>query len=548
MILPIYKTNIDNEGNRVGAITFFGDGIVVVKGLDRAFIGEVIHFNDKDFGQRGMVLNIEPDCIKIALLDGNDKQLHAGDLAFRTYKYVETFSGFGIIGKVINPLGACLNKNDFDPDDFLIRYLTGLKMIKVECKAPGIIDREPVRRNLHTGLNSVDAMLPIGAGQRELILGDLGSGKTTLAVTVILNQRSVNYNFWRNVEQALIAKRNSLFLPCIYVVVGGRRSEAARIKWLLQASGAMAYTALVFTSADDLAALQYMAPYAGCAMGEWFRDNGYRALVVYDDLSIHAQAYRQVSLLLRRPPGREAYPGDIFYLHSRLLERAAQMNKRLGGGSLTALPIVETRAGDISAYIPTNIISITDGQIYLSMKLANQGIKPAIDLNLSVSRVGSDAQTNMLKYISKKTKIEYNLYRAFQFIERLGGDIDPDIARFIRKGKQIVAFFKQELYDANTLYQQIVCLHAIAKGYTDNVHPSFIAFFFRLLFDLELASTYLRPELFIFLKNRKQLDIICLNNTFDLIEDEIDGWISDYLVAYNDNYSHRAMAAASLMD
>lgn len=548
MTLCTHKINMDNVSGKPGIVKFFGDGIVIVKGLERAFVGEVIHFNHQRFGQRGMVLNIESDCVKIALLDGNDKQLHAGDLAFRTYKHVETFSGFGIIGKVINPLGACLNRGDFDRDDFLIKYLTGLRVIKVECNAPGIINREPVRRHLHTGLNSVDSMLPIGTGQRELVLGDLGSGKTTLVITIILNQMTINANFWRNVEISLITRRNSLFLPCIYVIVGGRRSEAARIKWLLQTSGAMTYTALVFTSADDLAALQYIAPYAGCAMGEWFRDNGYRALVVYDDLSIHAQAYRQVSLLLRRPPGREAYPGDIFYLHSRLLERAAQMNKRLGGGSLTALPIVETRAGDISAYIPTNIISITDGQIYLSMKLANQGMKPAIDLNLSVSRVGSDAQTSMLKYISKKTKIEYNLYRAFQFIERLGGDVDPDIARFIRKGKQIVAFFKQELYDANTIYQQVICLHAIAKGYTDSINPAYMAFFFRLLFDIELSSTYLRPELFFLLINKTYLNTICLNNTFDLIEDDVDGWISDYLIAYNENYSHRAVTAALLMD
>lgn len=329
-------------------------------------------------------------------------------------------------------------------------------------------------------------------------------------------------------------------MPCIYIAVGGRRSEMSRLRRLLQVSGAMNYTALVFTSADDLAALQYVAPYAGCAMAEWFTARGFRSLVIYDDLSIHAQSYRQVSLLLRRPPGREAYPGDIFYLHSRLLERSSQLHRSLGGGSLTALPVVETRAGDISGYIPTNVISITDGQIFLSMKLANQGIRPAVDLNLSVSRVGSDAQPDILKQVSKKTKVEYSMYRAFQSVERIGGDLDPSIARFLRKGRQIIAFFKQEVYLSTSVYEQVVCLHAIASGYTDDVNPAIITYFFNLLFDVELTYSYLRPELIPFLTQRKKLEYICQNFGMDHMDEEINSWIEDFLVVYNENYGRRA--------
>lgn len=526
---------------KVGIIKSLGDGIVIAEGLDRAFIGEVVHFNHAYSETQGMVLNIELYTVKIALIGGSELTLYAGGKVYRTHKSVETKSGFGIIGRVLSPLGKCLNKKDFEENEYTRQELLNINPVKVEIDAPGIMQREPVRRHLHTGLNSVDAMLPIGAGQRELVIGDLGSGKTTLCITVIMNQKAKNANFWRAVERSLVTQRQGLFLPCIYVVVGGRRSEMSRVKRLLQIAGAMTYTALVFTSADDLAALQYLAPYAGCAMGEWFRDRGFRALVVYDDLSIHAQAYRQVSLLLRRPPGREAYPGDIFYLHSRLLERAAQLHRRLGGGSLTSLPVVETRAGDISAYIPTNVISITDGQIFLSMKLANQGIRPAVDLNLSVSRVGSDAQPEILKFVSKKTKIEYSLYRAFQSVERIGGDLDPSIARFLRKGKQIVAFFKQEVYVSDSIYQQIVCLHAIAKGFTDELSPNVISYFFNLLFDVELSYTYLRPELLMLLKDRARLEVICLNMGMDSLEDEINMWVGDFLVVYNDNFAKRAL-------
>lgn len=525
----------------VGMVKSVCDAVIVVTGLDRAFIGEVVNFKYETSDIQGMVLNIEAANIKVALINGFEKDITAGDRVYRTYKSVETRSGFGIIGRVLDPLGRCLNKGDFDEEDYARKELLGVHPIVVELAAPGIIAREPVRRHLHTGLNSVDAMLPIGAGQRELVIGDLGSGKTTLVITVILNQKAKNTNFWRAVERSFIMQKQGLFLPCIYVVVGGRRSEMSRLKRILLVSGAMDYTAIVFTSADDLAALQYVAPYSGCAMGEWFRNQGYRSLVVYDDLSIHAQAYRQVSLLLRRPPGREAYPGDIFYLHSRLLERAAQLNRRLGGGSLTALPVVETRAGDISGYIPTNVISITDGQIFLNMKLANQGIRPAVDLNLSVSRVGSDAQPEILKNVSKKAKVEYGLYRAFQAVERIGGDLDPSVARFLRKGKQIIAYFKQDVYGTDSVYQQVICLHAISKGFTDELSPSTVPYFFKLLFDVELSHSYLRHDLLMFLRDKKKLETICFNFGLDIIEEEINQWIGDFLIEFNEVYSKRAL-------
>lgn len=534
------------ESTKIGVVKSLCDAIIVAEGLDRVFIGEVVTIKHQKSDLLGMVLNIEGKITKIALIYGSEKEIRAGDGIWKTNKPVETKGGFGLIGRVVNPLGYCLNKGDLDTKEYALQEMLNIKNVKVETDAPGIIAREPVRRQLHTGINAVDAMLPIGAGQRELVIGDLGSGKTTLVITVILNQKNKNTHFWRSVEKALVTQRQGLFLPCVYVVVGGRRSEMARIKRVLQVKGAMDYTVVVFTSADDLAALQYLSPYAGCAVGEWFRNNGYRALVVYDDLSIHAQAYRQVSLLLRRPPGREAYPGDIFYLHSKLLERAAQLKRNRGGGALTALPVVETKAGDISAYIPTNVISITDGQIFLSSKLANQGIRPAVDLNLSVSRVGSDAQPSILKYVSKKTKLDYAVYRSFSGIEKISGDIDPSILAFINRGKKIVAFFNQEVYATDTLYQQVVCLHAISSGYLDKVNANLVGYFFNLLFDLELSYTYLSFDLLMFLRNRRRLEVICQNFDFQSIEEKITQWLEEFSVVFHEEYGKQALQVLGL--
>lgn len=534
------------ESTKIGIVKSLCDAIIVAEGLDRVFIGEVVSIKHERSDLLGMVLNIEGKITKIALIYGSEKEIRAGDGIWKTNKPVETKAGFGLIGRVVNPLGFCLNRNDIDTKEFVTQEMLNIRYVKIEIDAPGIIAREPVRRQLHTGVNAVDTMLPIGAGQRELVIGDLGSGKTTLVITIVLNQKAKNTHFWRAVERAIITQKQGLFLPCVYIVVGGRRSEMARVKRLLQIKGAMDYTVVVFTSADDLAALQYIAPYAGCAIGEWFRNNGYRALVVYDDLSIHAQAYRQVSLLLRRPPGREAYPGDIFYLHSRLLERAAQQKRDRGGGALTALPVVETKAGDISAYIPTNVISITDGQIFLSSKLANQGVRPAIDLNLSVSRVGSDAQPNMLKYVSKKTKLDYAVYRSFQGIEKISGDVDASILAFINRGKKIVAFFNQEVYVTDSLYKQVVCLHAISSGFLDKVNGHLVGYYFNLLLDLELSYTYLTFDLLMFLRNRRRLEIICQNFNFETIEPQVTQWLEEFSVVFDEVYGKQALQILGL--
>jgi len=476
---------------QVGIVGSYLDSVIIAYELDRVFIGELVQIQSQHSDLLGVVLNIEQQQVKIALIHGSDKQVKAGDKIYRTYKPVQTKAGFGLLGRIIDPLGYCLNRSDIDDQSYLLNELFNVRNINIERDAPSIIQREPVRTPLLTGINAIDTLIPVGCGQRELILGDLGTGKTSMALTSIMNQKTLNNIMWRQVEKYNITTKHIFFVPCIYVVIGGKRSEQSRIKKLLDKYDALSYTVIVFTSADNVPALQYLAPYAGSAIGEYFRDAGYRSLVVYDDLTNHAQAYRQLSLLLRRPPGREAYPGDIFYIHSRLLERAAQMSRQFGGGSLTALPIVTTKAGDISGYIPTNVISITDGQIFLSSKLANQGLFPAIDLNLSVSRVGSDAQVPAMKAVSKKIRIDYSIYRTYAGIEKLGGDVDPTILNFIGRGKKIVIFFKQDLYNTCPLYRQVLCLFALSKGFLDGVKVEFVQYYFNLLFDSSLAIQFL---------------------------------------------------------
>lgn len=531
------------ESKKLGIVKSLGDTIIVAEGLDRVFISEVVSFKAEKSDIMGLVLNIEHKIVKIALISGSEKDLRAGDLIWRTNKPAETKVGFGLIGRIVNPLGVCLNPEEIDHDLLVKNELFNVIYAPVETEAPSIIDREPVRKMMHTGINAIDALLPIGCGQRELIIGDLGSGKTSLALTIILNQRRRNDNFWRKIESHLITYRHMLFVPCIYVVIGGRRSEISRIKRILIENGAFNYTTIVFTAADELAALQYIAPFAGCAVGEWFRDNGYKALVVYDELLNHAAAYRQVSLLLRRPPGREAFPGDIFYLHARLLERAAQLGKRKGGGSLTALPLVETKAGDISAYIPTNVISITDGQIFLSSKLGNQGIKPAIDLNLSVSRVGSDAQVPCMKFVSRKIKLDYGMYRSYAGIEKMSGDIDPLILSYITRGKRIIEYFKQDLYESESLYAQVVSLFAISQGYLDNVNVRAVKYYFNLLFNLELARTYLDSKLYFFVCNPKEVEYLCLSLDFSSISSQLEELLKEYTLVFNTNYNDKVISA-----
>ena len=476
-----------------GYVYSYIDSIIVGYNLDRVFIGEILQFIDEKSELLGVVMDIEPTHVKIVLVHGNDKALKAGDLILRTYKAAETKGGFSTLGRIVDPFGNCFNRKELDDYKYFLDDLFNTKIVKMEIPAPGIIEREPVRTPVLTGLNAIDTLIPIGAGQRELILGDQGTGKTSMAVTIVINQNRFNNNFWRDIEKENIINKHIFYIPCIYVVVGGKRSEQARMKKLLEKKEAFYYTSLVFTSADIMPGLQYFSTNGGCAIGEWFRNNGYRAIIVYDDLTNHATAYRQLSLLLRRPPGREAYPGDIFYVHAKLLERAAQMNRANGGGSLTALPIVTTKAGDISGYIPTNVISITDGQVFLTTKLANQGIFPAIDLNLSVSRVGSDAQAPSMKMVSRQVKVDYSMYRTYSGVEKLGGDIPSNILGYINRGKKLISFFTQDLYETCSLYKQVFSLYALSGGYTDRIQSDLIKYYLDLLFDDKLCIEYLNP-------------------------------------------------------
>lgn len=535
------------QAQRFGIVTSIGDAVITIKNLNRAFIGEVIRFKQDDSKLLGMILNIEYDVVKAALIKGSQTQISAGDKVWKSYRPTETKAGFGLIGRIVNPLGVVYNKADFEKNDYILQDLYNVRYFEIEREAPSIIQREPVRTPLLTGINAIDCLLPIGHGQRELIVGDLGTGKTTLALTVIMNQRRRNKTFWRAVEEVVAIYKHMLFIPCVYVAIGGKRSEAARIKRLLEEAKANRFTTFVFTSADDLAALQYLSPYAGTSIGEWYRDLGYRALVVYDELLIHAQSYRQVSLLLRRPPGREAFPGDIFFVHSRLLERSAQMSRRFGGGSLTSLPIVETKAGDISAYIPTNIISITDGQIFLSSKLSNQGIRPAIDLNLSVSRVGSDAQVPAMKFVSRRIKSDIGNYRLYAGIEKMGGEIDPMILEIINRGKRITEYFKQDVYETDSLYKQVVCLYALSSGYLDRVSPDLVRYFFNLLFDVQISRTYMDASSFFLVVFEEKMDILVYSMDFKSIQKDVDTWIKGFISIFETVYKGKVLKyAASL--
>lgn len=516
-----------------GIVQAYMDTVIIGNNIDDVFIGEVVQFQSKHSGLFGIVMNIEPNEVKIVLLKGEYKLLKSGDYIYRTHKFTETKSGFGVLGRVCDPMGDCLNKHELGGMKYLIDELFNLVYVKTERNAPNIIEREPVTVPVFTGINAIDTLIPIGAGQRELIVGDLGTGKTTLAITFIMNQRRVNDTIWRKVENIFFTYKHLYFIPSVYVVVGGKRSEQSRIKRLLEKNGVLEYTTMIFTSADSMPGAQYLAPYSGCAIGEWYRDNGYRALVVYDDLSNHATAYRQLSLLLRRPPGREAYPGDIFYIHARLLERAAQLNKNIGGGSLTAFPIVTTKAGDISGYIPTNVISITDGQIVLNLKLANQGLWPAIDLNTSVSRIGSNAQVPALKSISKLVKVEYSLYRRYAGVEKLGGDIPANIVGYINRGKKMVNFFTQEVYETDGLYKQVLILFSLVSGYSDTVLPEVIQYYFSILQDNTLLDQYLDSNLSWIIHRTYLIETVLRCLDFKLIEKQLITIYKKFIIFWN---------------
>ncbi|HUY68337.1 MAG TPA: F0F1 ATP synthase subunit alpha [Alphaproteobacteria bacterium] len=433
------------EVAEVGQVLSVGDGVARVYGLDNVRAGEMVEFSD---GVKGMALNLESDNVGVVIF-GNDRAIKEGDIVKRTGAIVEVPVGRGLLGRVVDALG-----NPIDGKG----PLKDVKMTRVEVKAPGIIPRKSVSEPMQTGLKAIDSLVPVGRGQRELIIGDRQTGKTAVAIDTFINQKAANGG-----------ADESKKLYCIYVAIGQKRSTVAQIVKTLEDAGALQYSIIVAATASEPAPLQFLAPYTGCAMGEFFRDNGMHALIVYDDLSKQAVAYRQMSLLLRRPPGREAYPGDVFYLHSRLLERAAKMSDEHGGGSLTALPVIETQAGDVSAYIPTNVISITDGQIFLETGLFYKGVRPAINVGLSVSRVGSAAQIKAMKQVAGSIKLELAQFREMEAFSQFASDLDPATQRLLNRGRRLTELLKQPQYAPLAVEEQVCAIYAGVKGYLDKV-------------------------------------------------------------------------------
>ena len=450
-ITKILKEQIKNFGDKaevseVGKVLSVGDGIARIFGLDNVQAGEMVEFED---GSKGMALNLESDNVGVVIF-GDDRKIKEGSTVKRTGSIVDSPVGKELLGRVLDGLG--------NPIDGKENLSEKIERRRVEVKAPGIIPRQSVSEPMQTGLKAIDTLIPIGRGQRELIIGDRQTGKTAVAIDAIINQKAVN-------ESDDEKKK----LYCIYVAIGQKRSTVAQIVKTLEDAGAMKYTTVVAATASDAAPLQFLAPYTGCTIGEYFRDNGMHALIIYDDLSKQAVAYRQMSLLLRRPPGREAYPGDVFYLHSRLLERAAKLSDANGGGSLTALPIIETQAGDVSAYIPTNVISITDGQIFLETQLFNQGIRPAVNVGLSVSRVGSAAQTKAMKKVAGSIKLELAQYREMAAFAQFGSDLDASTQKLLNRGSKLTELLKQNQYSPLTVAEQVITVFTGVRGYLDDV-------------------------------------------------------------------------------
>lgn len=433
----IKGVDLEVKFEHTGIVTYVGDYIARAFGLSEAMAGEVVEFQS---GEKGIVLNLEEESVGIAVM-GSVENIKEGDIVKRTYKLFEVPVGRAVLGRVINAIGEPLDG---------LGPISYEETRMVEIKAPGVIMRQPVREPLQTGIKAIDSMIPIGRGQRELIIGDRQTGKTTIAVDTIINQ-----------------KRAEPPVYCIYVAIGQKLQAIAQVVDTLRSYGAMEYTTVVVASASEPPTLQYIAPYVGCTIGEYFRDRGMHALVVYDDLTKHAQAYRALALLLRRPPGREAFPGDVFYLHSRLLERAAKLSDELGGGSLTALPIIETQAGDVSAYIPTNVISITDGQIYLEPDLFYAGIRPAINVGISVSRVGGNAQIKAMKKVAGMLRLELAQYRELEVFAQFGSDLDQATLKQIERGRRLTEILKQGVHEVLEVEKQVVIIYAGTRGYLD---------------------------------------------------------------------------------
>ncbi len=463
-ISSILKDQIKNFGTdaevtEIGKVLSVGDGIARVHGLDEIKAGEMVEF---DGGIAGMALNLEKDNVGIVIF-GGDKDIKEGDTVKRTGSIVDVPAGKGLLGRVVDALG-----NPIDGKG----VLKNVKRARVETKAPGIMPRQSVNEPMQTGLKAIDSLIPIGRGQRELIIGDRQTGKTAIAIDTFLNQKTVN---------DAAGKDDSKKLFCIYVAVGQKRSTVAQIVKTLEENGALDYTIVVAATASDPAPMQFLAPYSAATMGEYFRDNGMHAVIVYDDLSKQAVAYRQMSLLLRRPPGREAYPGDVFYLHSRLLERAAKLNSDNGSGSLTALPVIETQGGDVSAFIPTNVISITDGQIFLETELFYKGIRPAVNVGLSVSRVGSSAQIKAMKQVAGTIKLDLAQYREMAAFAQFASDLDASTRQLLARGERLTELLKQPQYSPLSVEEQVCVIYSGVKGYLDKISISQIGDFEKAL-------------------------------------------------------------------
>ena len=470
--------------DEVGVVYYVGDGVARAYGLENVMANEVVEFEG---GTKGLAFNLEEDNVGIIIL-GSETNIREGSIVRRTGRILDAPVGEGLIGRVIDPLGNPLDgKGEIEYE-----YRSPVEKI-----APGVITRKSVHEPLQTGIKAIDSMIPIGRGQRELIIGDRATGKTTICIDTILNQKDTD-------------------VYCIYVAIGQKRSTTARIIELLERHGAMEYTTVVVASATDPASLQYLAPFVGCTIGEYFRDNGKHALIIYDDLSKHAEAYRQLSLLMRRPPGREAYPGDVFYLHSRLLERAAKLNDELGAGSLTALPIIETKAGDVAAYIPTNVISITDGQIYLEPDLFNKGVRPAINVGLSVSRVGGAAQIKAMKQVAGSLRLDLAQFRELEAFVQFASELDPATQKTIQRGLRLVELLKQEPYNPIPVEKQIVAIFAGTNGYLDDLPVEAVR-----KFEKELYS-YLdneRPDILKEIREKKVLDEVLKKKIEEALKD-----------------------------
>lgn len=452
------------ELSETGQVVAVGDGIATVYGLENVQAGEMVEFNG---GIKGMALNLASDNVGVVIF-GDDRTVKEGDVVKRTATIMDTPVGKGLLGRVVDGLG-----NPIDGKG----PLTNVTRSRVEVKAPGIIARKSVHEPMSTGIKAIDTLIPIGRGQRELIIGDRQTGKTAIAVDAILNQKAIN-----------AGTDESKKLYCIYVCIGQKRSTVAQVVKKLEETGALAYTIVVAATASEPAPLQFLAPYTGSAMGEYFRDNGMHALIIYDDLSKQAVAYRQMSLLLRRPPGREAYPGDVFYIHSRLLERSAKMSDAQGAGSMTALPIIETQAGDVSAYIPTNVISITDGQIFLETDLFYKGVRPAVNVGLSVSRVGSAAQIKAMKQVAGSIKLELAQYREMESFAQFGSDLDPATQKLLARGQRLTELLKQPQYSPLSTAEQVCVIYSGVKGYLDKISTRDVGKFEQALLQ-ELRNT-----------------------------------------------------------